>query len=242
MKVADALGNDKLVLSGGFGRFYFRPQKAKIVPGPLWRDLSPSEYFYTKFEQDSWIHTSCWLVSRKLSELAGPWLDLRSPDDDGEYFCRVVAASEGIRFVPQARSYWRVGNYGSFSYSRERSVRSLEAMFESTRRCIGHFRALDDSPRARAACVTFLRNRLIYFYPNHKDLLDRMYQLAAELGGSISTPPLLWQYDLVRACFGWSAARATNRWIPRLQVLAMSTFDRWMHDLSLNRKTRQLHT
>jgi hypothetical protein len=34
------------------------------------------------------------LVSRELREIAGSWDERLSLDDDGEYFCRVVAAEE----------------------------------------------------------------------------------------------------------------------------------------------------
>jgi glycosyltransferase involved in cell wall biosynthesis len=230
VKVIDELQNDRLLLSSAFGTFYYRMEKARLSPSSLWRDLTPGEYFFAKFNDDKWLQTSAWLVSRKISHAAGPWWEVRSPDDDGEYFCRVVAASEGIRFVPTAKSYWRVGNYQSFSQSRSRSTAALEAFLKSTFRCIEHFRTLEDSEQSRSACVTFLRNRLIYFYPEHRELLDRMYKMAGELGGTISTPPLLWQYDLVRSCFGWQAARAANAFIPRYKTMLLSNWDRLIYN------------
>ncbi len=230
LKAIDDSQNDRLLLSSAFGTFYYRMERAAFSPSSLWRDLTPSEYFFAKFNDDKWLQTSAWLVNRKISQRAGPWWEVRSPDDDGEYFCRVVAASERIRFVPAAKSYWRVGNYQSFSQSRARSNTSLEAFLKSTFRCIEHFRSIEDSEKSRAACVTFLRNRLIYYYPEHPDLLERMYRLANELGGSISTPPLLWQYDLIRSCFGWRAARAANAFIPRYKTLLLSNWDKLMYN------------
>ena len=225
--IADGI-DDRVLISGRFGTFYFRPENAKFTTGPLWKDLTPLEYFYAKFNKDSWIHTTCWLVSRRLTEMAGPWLDLRSPDDDGEYFCRVVAASKSIKFIPTATSYWRIGNIASFSYSRKRSVKSLQALLESTFRCINHFRALEDTESSREACVTFLRNRLIYFYPEHPELLEKMYALAAEFGGKLSTPPLLPHYERIKAHFGWRVAKTAQDLIPTSKQFVLRSFDRLM--------------
>ena len=44
------------------------------------------------------------------SQRAGPWDDsVRSPDDDGEYFARVMLASKG--FEPQSRADIIIGNF-----------------------------------------------------------------------------------------------------------------------------------
>lgn len=239
---ARSLDDERLLLSGAFGTFYFCPDRAKITPGPLWADLSPLDYFYIKFERDEWLHTTCWLVGRKVAEKAGPWLDLRSPDDDGEYFCRVVAASAGIIFVPTAKSYWRVGNPASFSSSRENSIDSLRALLESSRRCIAHFRSLEDSDRSRKACVTFLRNRLIYYYPRHRELLNEIYALAEELGGSLSTPPLLPQYEVVRALFGWEAAKRAGDLIGGAKQRILRSIDKVIENRSRQAPNYSCHS
>jgi hypothetical protein len=232
MRQVQSIGDERFLISGNFGSFYFCPDRARMITGPLGRDLSPLDYFFTKFEQDEWMHTTCWLVSRELTEKAGPWLDLRSPDDDGEYFCRVVAASAGIIFVPTAKSYWRIGNKASFSYSREDSVASLRAMLESSRRCIAQFRALEDSDRSRQACVTFLRNRLIYYYPQHREMLNEIYALAEELGGALSIPPLLPQYEIVRALFGWKVAKRSRDLIGSTKQQLSRAFDKIIQNCS----------
>ena len=51
-----------------------------------------------------------WLVTRELTEAAGPWDTTMFVDDDGEYFCRVLLASEGVRFVPEAKVYCGVSD------------------------------------------------------------------------------------------------------------------------------------
>ena len=72
---------------------------------------------YAEFANNSWMNPAVWLVSRELTGLAGPWNPELSLDDDGEYFCRVVAASDFVRFVPEARSYYRRWTAASLSRS-----------------------------------------------------------------------------------------------------------------------------
>lgn len=234
MQRVQSISDQWRLFSGNFGSFYFCVKRAKTITGPLGADLSPLDYFYIKFEQDEWLHTTCWLVSRQITEKAGPWLDLRSPDDDGEYFCRVVAASNGVIFVPTAKSYWRVGNSASFSYSRQTSINSLRTMLESSRRCIDQFRALEDSERSRKACVTFLLNRLCYYYPDHQELLDQIYALARELGGDLSNskPPMLPHYEMLRKLTGWKLAKRLQDVIPNAKQSVLRSVDKIIYDFS----------
>jgi hypothetical protein len=53
------------------------------------------------------MQTGAWLVSPGLTEAAGPWDTRLVVDDDGEYFCRVALCSKFIRFVPDAKVYYR---------------------------------------------------------------------------------------------------------------------------------------
>jgi glycosyltransferase involved in cell wall biosynthesis len=228
----ERIQNDSVLFSGRFATFYYRVQKAKLFQTPLYRDLKPLEYFFIKFSTNTYFQSSSWLVSRKLTDLAGPWWEVRSPDDDGEYFCRLVAVSEGIHFVPKAKSYWRVGNSASFSWAWQNSTTALEFLFKSMCRCIEHFRELEDSERSRAACVRYLQGRLICFYPESRDILDRMNSLVGELGGTLSPPALSWKYRLIKAAFGWRIAKKCKTLFPKLRGYVESNWDKLMYHLS----------
>jgi glycosyltransferase involved in cell wall biosynthesis len=193
--------NMDILLSGSFGTFYYNPNRAKFNKTNLWRDLTPLEYFLIKFSESVWLHPTSWLVSRKLTDLAGPWHVEKSPDDDGEYFCRVVAVSNGIKFVPEAKSYWRIGNYGSVS--KTRSDKALEALFLSIKLSIEHLRHLEDSEVTRAACLKYLQSRLWHFYPDKKEILRKAGELGEELGGRLSAPKEGWKFEILRKIFGW---------------------------------------
>ena len=224
IKLRQEVQSDRVLFSCPFATFYYRREKARVSPSSLYRDLTPVEYFFIKFSDDLFFQPACWLVSRKLSDLAGPWLEVRSPDDDGEYFCRVVAASQGIRFVPEARCYWRVGNERSItgawrrSHARlQASPAGLQALFQAAVRCIECYRKLEDSDRSRAACVKFLQHRLIYFYPESPYFTQEMSALAEKLGGAISPPTLKWKYRYIKAAFGWPVAKRCMFIFPELK-------------------------
>jgi glycosyltransferase involved in cell wall biosynthesis len=224
--------NPLILYSGPFGRFYYCYQKAKFVKNSLWQDLTPLDYFLFKFTENIWLQPGAWLVSRKLTELAGPYYDVRSPDDDGEYFCRVVAASERIKFVPEAKAYWRIGNFGSLSYTR--SKEALEALFISISRSIDHLRSLEDSEKTRSACLKYLQDRLWYFYPEKYEILEKAQNLAEKLGGNLSLPPDEgWKFSLLMNIFGWKMTMNLRNIAYRAETSALRNWDRFMYKLYL---------
>ena len=77
-----------------WGKFIYRHHRAQFVPTGLWRDSSPLEWLICKMGDNVYMQTASWLVSRELTEAAGPWDTRLLGDDDGEYFCRVLLASE----------------------------------------------------------------------------------------------------------------------------------------------------
>ncbi len=56
-----------------------------------------------------------YLVSRKLCEIAGPWNEDLTHNDDGEYFSRILMNASKIRFSPDTEVYYRAGDLGRLS-------------------------------------------------------------------------------------------------------------------------------
>ena len=106
----------RILLSSAWGRFIYRCDRAEFVPTALWADLSPMEWLLRKMELNIYMQTATWLVSRELTEAAGPWDTNLLGDDDGEYFCRVLLASDATRFVPTAKVYYRESGACGLSY------------------------------------------------------------------------------------------------------------------------------
>ncbi len=94
----------RILLSSPWAYFYYRTHRARFVRNSLWQDLSPVEWLLRKMSENLHMQTATWLMSRELAEAAGPWDTRLLSDDDGEYYCRVLLASEGTRFVPERGS------------------------------------------------------------------------------------------------------------------------------------------
>jgi glycosyltransferase involved in cell wall biosynthesis len=217
----------RVLLSSAYGEFFVRPHRAKFTPHALWQDLEPTQFLINKFTQNVWLVPAVWLVSRRLTDLAGLWDERLSLDDDGEYFSRVVAACERVRFVPEARVYYRCANVGSLS--RSASDRACESLLLSLSLCIGHLRSLEDSDRTRAAGVRLLQSWLDLgecFYPDREELLHRVYALARELGGNLRPRRLSWKYLPIKALFGWKAARRMRTIVSNVKLLGRVHCDR----------------
>ena len=215
------------LLTSGFGEFFADPRNAVFRAHSLWQDLQPQDFLLHKLTENVWMNPAAWLVSRSITQAAGPWDERLSLDDDGEYFARVVAASQRIKFVPAAHSYYRRGHVGSLS--RSLSDRACESLLLSLQLCIAHLRSLEDSERTREASLTFLQNWVDLgdcFYPDNADRWSRIERVARELGGNLRPPRLSWKYVPIQKVLGWRAAKRTKMTVSNLKLLARLHWDR----------------
>ncbi len=236
MKIVDPERSRELI-SSAWGRFMYRADRAEFMPTALWCDLSPAEWLVRKMRDNLYMQTATWLVSRQLAEAAGPWDVRLLGDDDGEYFCRVLLASDGVRFVPQAKAYYRGPGlaFKSLSYIGQ-SSRKLEALWLSMQLHIKYLLSVEPSERARAACLAYLQTCLIYFYPDRPEIVDQAKQLAAELGGELGDPRLSWKYTWLIGMFGWPAAKTGQRFLLTSRWALAKSWDKMLFRFE-NQKT-----
>jgi glycosyltransferase involved in cell wall biosynthesis len=225
MEALEQCQSRRLLFSSAWGQFMYRYTRAEFVPTALWCDLSPAEWLLRKMGQNLHMQTATWLVSRELTEAAGPWNTSLLGDDDGEYFCRVLLQSDAVRFVPGAKVYYRATGASSLSYIG-RSDKKREAQWRSMELHIGYLQSLENSPRVRAACVQYLQNWLIFFYPERLDLVKQMQQRAEELGGELRVPRLSWKYFWIEAMFGHALARRAQFFLPRVRWSLVRFWDK----------------
>ena len=105
MQTLNDCQNKRTLCSASWGAFYYRTEKARFRPSPLWADLSPVEWLLRKMGQNCHMQTATWLVSRELTEAAGPW-DTRLthgrrrrvflPCPEGERWSQVRARSQSL--------------------------------------------------------------------------------------------------------------------------------------------------
>lgn len=205
------LANEGCVASGAWATFRDDPMSAVFTPEPAWTDASPVEWLVSSWSGGGMMHPAAWLTPRTVADAAGPWNESLSLDDDGEYFCRVLLKSRGVKFVPGARSYYRTHDGPRLSGSRGR-----KAAFSSFASCElkeRHLLAREDSAQTRRAVGSNYSRFAWEQLAEAPDLaacaVEKWKAIAPEIppphGGRISR--------LIAAVFGWRTAR-------RLQLFA----------------------
>jgi glycosyltransferase involved in cell wall biosynthesis len=225
MAAAGETQDKRRLFSSPWGYFMYRTSRARFLPSPLWCDLSPIEWLLRKWEGNYHMQTATWLVSRELTEAAGPWDARLLNNDDAEYFCRVLRASNGVRFVPGAKVFYRASGCGTLSYVGHFDNK-IRSHFLGMQLQIDCLRSMQDSERVRAACVKHLQTCFIYFYPEQVALVKQLEQLTETLGGRLEIPKLPWKYSWMQKVFGWTAAKRARQCYNRWKSCIMQSWDK----------------
>ena len=192
------------VATCAWGRFASAPAAARWVDTAVFRDFSPVDFLVLTGETGSMMHPAAWLLSRATAERAGAWDESLTLNDDGEYFSRVVLASAGLAFCPDAdaRSYYRSRLAGSLS--QRRTWRARRSQFRSIELITRHLRAAEDSPRTRRACANSYQRFQHDFFPSPPELMAEARARVAALGGAtLAEPPMGPRTAALARVIGW---------------------------------------
>ena len=230
----------RILLSGPWAYFYYRTRNARFVRNSLWQDLSPVEWLLRKMGENLFMQNATWLVSRELAEAAGPWDTRLDYDQDGEYFSRVLLESEGTRFVPEARMFYRVSGANRISFIGN-SDKKKNSLVRSLTLHIQYLRSLEDSERVRKTCLTYLQAWYGTFYPERPDIVAELQRMAAKLQGHLEVPHWSWKYAWLKPVFGLKVAKAARMVLPELKLSLIKSWDQAMYRLEA-RKAADSHT
>jgi glycosyltransferase involved in cell wall biosynthesis len=220
----------RILLSSPWAPFYYRTRHIRFVSNSLWQDLSPVEWLLRKMGENLHMQNATWLVSRELAEAAGPWNTDLHYDQDGDYFARVLLASEGTRFVPGTGVFYRSSGTASISYIGS-SNKKKDSLLVSLKLHIQYVRSLEDSERVRKACLTYLQNWYYNFYPERPDIIADLQSLAGQLRGHLEEPRLRWKYAWMKPVVGWKAAKWTQSALPQIKASCFRHCDKAMFRL-----------
>jgi glycosyltransferase involved in cell wall biosynthesis len=209
-----SVGNGNCIAAGEWGYFYEHPSETEFNPDPIWADLSPVDWLATAWEGNWMMNPGAWLVPRSIAEAAGPWNETIILDEDGEYFCRVLLASQGVKFCWGAKAFYRTGIRGSLS--RGQSDRARTSRFRALELCMSHLLAREDSPRTRRACANRFQRFFYEVYPDLPDLCTQAELRVRELGGSDVRPVIGSKLKPVCAVLGWRRAKKIQKLVYRL--------------------------
>jgi glycosyltransferase involved in cell wall biosynthesis len=144
-----------------------------------------------------------WLGTHELFANIGPWDESLLINQDGEYFTRALAASEGVIFEPKSRVYYRSGLSESVSHFVPEKAPSLFKSYESFE---------------RAALSIGSRNEVSpYISKRYQDFINQTFPCAPELrelaeqkilayGGSTRNDFMVKKHLVyfIYALFGWN--------------------------------------
>lgn len=230
LTVLGSTPDPNVLLTSAWAQFYYRPQKAKFHPTPLWRDLDPVEWLVFWLSNPEWIMCSmAWLVNRQLTDRAGPWDERLTRNQDGEYFCRVVSLSSYIKFVPESRCYYRMANTSSLTSAISR--KAWESLCLSSEMEIRHVLAREDCERTRAASLSRLSSFVYTLEAHAPDLADHLRQRIIELGGTVKPQNTSRKYALARAIIGERSAGLLKEAAWRIHQSISCSSDRWLAKL-----------
>jgi glycosyltransferase involved in cell wall biosynthesis len=157
------------------------------------------------------VAVHAWLTPKSLIEKAGPWNEGLSLDDDGEFFCRVVLASKGIKFSDKGFTYYRKFK-GQQTLSAQKSKKGMESAVLAIDLKLAHMTARSEDP---IVCRVFAKHYWwagVLAYPQFKSLSQYCIKKAKQLGYSGE------QYvggrggHVLAAILGWKAARLIAAW------------------------------
>jgi glycosyltransferase involved in cell wall biosynthesis len=237
MELVRQHSDPRTLFSCGWAHFMYRRAAARFSPGPLWCDLQPLDWILRKWTHNAHMSLSTWLVSRELTDTAGPWDTRLSLDDDGEYFTRVVLASRGIRFAADAAVLYRAVGSSRLSHAGK-SDHKLDSQFRSMDLQIARVLALEDSARTRKAILQYLQTWLPLFYPERPDIVERLHALAASVGGRLWPAKISWKYAAIDRIWGRRAAKNVQQHYNDKKQSLIRAYDKLLFHLETSTSAR----
>lgn len=144
-----------------------------------------------------------WLGSRALfSTLSHQWDERLLLNQDGEYFTRAIAASEGVLFEPESRVYYRTEESASVSTFHPSKAESLHRSAESFERTVLGIGTLDH-------VKTLIANQYMGFiyrvYPHVPELRAQARRKIREYGPANRANDVAESSfaKIIAAVFGW---------------------------------------
>ena len=173
-----------------------------------WRVKSPIEWLSRSLSGEGMLQTACWLVPRQVAAKAGPWDETLSLHDDGEYFCRILLASEGNLFVEGCHVAYRMVN-GSLSKIRSRAA--VESAFRVCESREKQLLSADTSNTVRRALVTQWLQFAYEFHGSAPDLTKLAMKRTSELKANPHNVIGGKTFRILHRLMGWKAAYYAHR-------------------------------
>ncbi len=172
------------VASCGWGYFRIDPRLVVVRKEHANTDYDdPLEWLVDSLTKDEGMMGGWkWLIPRAVWERAGGWDERLSLNNDFDFSIRLLLASSGVHFVPEAVYAYRKGVQGALSGSA--SPAAMQSAYWTTESGCRHLLQREESPRIRRICANRWQDWLFKFYPEHRALAKRAEAQVKLLGGS----------------------------------------------------------
>jgi glycosyltransferase involved in cell wall biosynthesis len=162
----------------------------------------------------NFIQTNSWLVPKKLITTAGKWRNYRCPDDDGEFFSRVILASEGIVYVPSVYNYYNISSIETTHLSNNQTNKYLQNILLTIDLKYQYVLAKGNHPNLSNAIASQYYRFAVDVYPFNKLLYKLAYKKFKRF--NVSPPDLILGgkiIQIIKALFGWRVARTIKYYL-----------------------------
>jgi len=152
-----------------------------------------------------------WLIPVHLIELAGLWDETLSLDDDGEFMCRVILSSQGIKYAENTAVYYRkhISHNNISSLTSETAHNSLLKSVKSKMR---HLLSRRDDQQTRGVLSRVFFEIAVSFYPEFPLLTFEAEGLAKMLDPNQKpTPYKNFPLKQLSYIIGWKGAKLASR-------------------------------
>ncbi|RXJ46043.1 glycosyltransferase family 2 protein [Gelidibacter gilvus] len=173
---------------------------------------TPGDFLLNLYGGDGINHNMvaqhAWLTPKSVMDKAGFWNEELVKDQDGEFFCRVAMASQGICFAEGVLCYYRKHrNAGSISSGK--TEKHISSQFESLNSKAEQLSSFKDTKAYKNAMALQYKIIAIDAYPKHLAIYKTAIQNVKYFGGSAYMPVLGGKLiESIKHLFGWRAAKA----------------------------------
>jgi glycosyltransferase involved in cell wall biosynthesis len=199
-----------IVAASAWRRFYPDGSIEPYLERATYKTLSGIDWLLLDWANCYMTQCGMFLLPKRLIENSGSWRSELSfgPNDDFEFFCRMLVNVDVVTFSKDACLFYRSGQPGSLSKLNDEAaiawkLKSLELGSAEVLRA-------ENSGRVRLAVANLFQRFVYEHYPLFPKLLGRAEQRVKNLGGSslpAMGPP---RFQLLKRAVGWRLAKITQ--------------------------------
>lgn len=169
------VGDEMSVATCAWDRFYKSLSDATFPQLTVYKDFEIGfDMLLDLWSNSEMFETACYLLSRSLAMKAGKWEESLYKNQDGEYFSRVLMLASKVLFCPEAKLYYRTGEYDSVS--KGNSKRKIESYLNSLMLYKKNALVHEDSKRVRIALAHNFSLFMYLHYGQYPDLCQKAKQ------------------------------------------------------------------